>query len=890
MFGGGGGGGSRDGSVASPNGAAGGFGAGGGGGAYSTGNGGAGGFGGGGGGAVLFAGGPGGYLGGNGGGGSNSQTGGGGGGAGMGGAVFNEAGTVVITNSTFTGNVAAGGGGGSGRFGAKNGTDGSARGGGLFNHNGAITVTNSTFSANTAAQGGRSILNFGDSQFNTTASTTATATITYSILGQAVASGPELTQSRLLFGSATSGSATVSGGSNLIRVVNVSSGTNNLTGTLTTDPRLGPLQNNGGPTPTMALLTGSPAILAGIRTSPLVAGAAFAGAAAAGLRSDTYYYRVSAFNSLGETLASAEVSAFLPNMTDSPFFTGVMAIFWKPASGPVSGYKVYGRTAGSERLIATLSPGTTSFVDDGSIDPSAALPALNTTTVTTDQRGNPRAVDLPVDLGAFDLSKSLTTYSVKNDADRQSLILSINALSPQSPPLVQQINLAAGTYSDIALRPPAGVYVILHGTGTDTIVVGHSPALTVTGGNVWVEDMMLETDTDSPTVLVTDGDLAMRNDEIEETPDFNDPDVDVTGGFVDLGSDDDPGSNRFDGQGNFLWAADPAEINSFGDNFPTNGITATDSAPTLTFVTTATPEVRFGQGVQLTATVISENGGTPTGDVDFFDVSSNTDLGTAPVTLVQGVAQATLTTSPLAVGPHDIRATYAGDIGFLSSEAVVTTQVAALLGGGQGNDQIYVNALYRQLVGRDAEALGSAYWVGLLTQGFTRQQVSAGILNSDEARLLQINNFYQTYLGRSGEAGGVAADLQFLQQGGSLESLRTTFLTSAEYMARSGGSPEQYVDALYFNLLHRSSTGDDGANSFVKLIQDGGDNATVVRSILTSQEGSQTLASQLYGTILERTPDTDGLSFWTTKLQETGGAEEQAMVSFLASEEFFSRD
>ena len=42
---------------------------------------------------------------------SNMDT-GGGGGAGMGGAIFNEAGTVVITNSTFTANTASGGAGG----------------------------------------------------------------------------------------------------------------------------------------------------------------------------------------------------------------------------------------------------------------------------------------------------------------------------------------------------------------------------------------------------------------------------------------------------------------------------------------------------------------------------------------------------------------------------------------------------------------------------------------------------------------------------------------------------------------------------------------------------------------------------------------------------------
>src|SRR5262249_32580078 len=35
-------------------------------------------------------------------------------------------------------------------------------------------------------------------------------------------------------------------------------------GTLESDPKLGPLQNNGGPTPTLALQPGSPAIDAGI--------------------------------------------------------------------------------------------------------------------------------------------------------------------------------------------------------------------------------------------------------------------------------------------------------------------------------------------------------------------------------------------------------------------------------------------------------------------------------------------------------------------------------------------------------------------------------------------------------------------------------------------------
>jgi hypothetical protein len=232
--------------------------------------GGAGGFGGGGGGGgVIFpahaaAGGAGGFGGGGGGGGSGGGTQygggsggagveatGGGGGAGMGGAVFNEAGTVVITNSTLTANTASGGAAGVGAF---NGTAGKGLGGGLFNHNGLISVINSTFSANTAAQGGRDVFTLGDSTGNTTASTTATATITNTILGQADTTVQDFTGK-------TNGSGTnsTSGTNNLIRTQSGFAGSI----VSTADPMLAALGNYGGPTPTMALLPGSPAIDAG---------------------------------------------------------------------------------------------------------------------------------------------------------------------------------------------------------------------------------------------------------------------------------------------------------------------------------------------------------------------------------------------------------------------------------------------------------------------------------------------------------------------------------------------------------------------------------------------------------------------------------------------------
>src|SRR5262249_62192889 len=74
----------------------------------------------------------------------------GGGGAGMGGAIFNLGGTVMIANTTITGNLARGGELSNYTAGAGSG-DG--LGGGLFNLNGEVTLTHVTLVANQVAPG-----------------------------------------------------------------------------------------------------------------------------------------------------------------------------------------------------------------------------------------------------------------------------------------------------------------------------------------------------------------------------------------------------------------------------------------------------------------------------------------------------------------------------------------------------------------------------------------------------------------------------------------------------------------------------------------------------------------------------------------------------------------
>lgn len=101
--------------------------------------------------------------------------------------------------------------------------------------------------------------------------------------------------------------------------------------------------------------------------------AAFSTATTGGtLAAGTYSYRVSALDGLGgETLVSAATTQATTGATST------VTVNWGAVTG-ATGYKVFGRTAGSELLLATVGA-TTTWTDTGSVTPSGALPEANTT-------------------------------------------------------------------------------------------------------------------------------------------------------------------------------------------------------------------------------------------------------------------------------------------------------------------------------------------------------------------------------------------------------------------------------------------------------------------------------------------------------------------------------
>jgi hypothetical protein len=156
---------------------------------------------------------------------------------GVGGGAISNDGTLEVTNSTFSGNSTGG------------------VGGGIFNYGGTVAITNSTFTGNSASVGGGGIYN------NVVPVNLGTVTVTNTIVANSTSGGN--------CGSCCGGGVTDDGH-------NIDDGTTcgfrgagctNTSGSsfCNTNPDLDPtgLQNNGGPTQTIALQAGSPAIKAG---------------------------------------------------------------------------------------------------------------------------------------------------------------------------------------------------------------------------------------------------------------------------------------------------------------------------------------------------------------------------------------------------------------------------------------------------------------------------------------------------------------------------------------------------------------------------------------------------------------------------------------------------
>lgn len=185
--------------------------------------------------------------------------------------------------------------------------------------------------------------------------------------------------------------------------------------------------------------------------------------------------------------------------------------------------------------------------------------------------------------------------------------------------------------------------------------------------------------------------------------------------------------------------------------------------------------------------------------------------------------------------------------------------------GANPSDAQFVAGLYRNVLGREPDAGGQAYWTGLLGQGTGRAAVLVGLSESAENRqataglvsgglwvpdqgAAQVARLYDTVFGRLPDAGGLGYWAGQIASGAiDLQGVADRFVGAAEFQARYGAlSDRDYVAAVYGNTLRRAPDA-GGSDYWTARLGAGQSRAAVAVGFSESAEHQQLTAASVLG-------------------------------------------
>ncbi len=555
-----------------------------------------------------------------------------------------DSGTVTIINSTLSGNTAEGGTGANG---------GSGFGGAVFNLDGDVTLLDDTLAGNfvqagnalqnpnvvepgnSGATAGGAVYNlaFGNN-IDTALPVAAKLTLANSILANSETSGiptNDLTNNSIN-GAGPNVAVVTATGPNLIMTNSATiGGIQPMTGVF---PLLGPLQNNGGPTLTLAPLAGSPAIDAGNNSlavdasgNPLATdqrGAGFARSQGAAV-----------------DLGAVETQPGLRNPT-------TIVVVGTP-SAPVAGQPLT-----LSVLLASTQGGPAPMGNLTFKDGSTTLDVMSTqvfgipTFTIPNLTAGDHAFSVSFDGGTnFEPVTSSVLYVFADPADPQGL-LETTLTASSSTPLENVQNSSTPPNGEPA--PP------VNATFPEGFFQFTVPNVGVNGAATVTLTLPVGTTADSYDKFGATPDDSTPHWYAMPTFDPNNPTqpgVTIAGNQIVL--------HLIDGQ---LGDDDGAPNGQITDP----GGPVVTLVPTMTQLTMSVYPASVGQAVTFTATVTSASGAPAQGVLQF-----SVDGSLMTTELTNGLA--TFSTSALTTGSHQILALYAGDDQFATSENMVTEVV-----------------------------------------------------------------------------------------------------------------------------------------------------------------------------------------------------------------------
>jgi uncharacterized delta-60 repeat protein len=173
--------------------------------------------------------------------------------------------------------------------------------------------------------------------------------------------------------------------------------------------------------------------------------------------------------------------------------------------------------------------------------------------------------------------------------------------------------------------------------------------------------------------------------------------------------------------------------------------------------------------------------------------------------------------------------------GLVDRSFATRAQVAAAIAGSHEAHALIVQGLYHKLLLRSADPSGQATWTGFLDDGSTAEQLAAILMGSDEYKNRDVvtptgfvDALYRDVLHRYADAASVQVWQPLVDRGIPHAAIAAAFLATLE-------SDRDKVEELYHRFLHRPADA-AGLTGFVNALQAGATSEQVMAVLLGSDE------------------------------------------------------
>ena len=207
--------------------------------------------------------------------------------------------------------------------------------------------------------------------------------------------------------------------------------------------------------------------------------------------------------------------------------------------------------------------------------------------------------------------------------------------------------------------------------------------------------------------------------------------------------------------------------------------------------------------------------------------------------------------------------------------AAPPTDAATVNGDRFPTEEAFIDQIYRDFLSRGPDPAGLTYWADQIRSGSPPEQVVEDLLLSPEFQgtTAPIVRLYQSIFGRLPDLGGLRFWVNKRSSGESLETIAEQFLIGAEFEELAAAeSTEQIVAAVYGRTLGRTPDA-EGLAFWTDEVESGRLSlAAFVVAVSESVEHRQLRSGEVETTLvylglLQRLPEPAGLTYWSAQLR-----------------------